>query len=225
MYENKDNIQNISAPPGALWLVWLLWVLIYAAGYAAGAPIGAMAAGQVLRLFSATQQGLENSWAALASDLVWAATVGFILSGFQSLLLHYHLRGFDWRRWVFSSVVGLMSAVGLVAGLQKLLADQASTLLDFTFYLSILVGIAGGVLGWAQHLVLRDYLTDENGWIVATCIASAVSALVGMLWFVGRREGAYLDVDFFWLGGAIFLGVGLATGFVLRGLLRKGQAG
>ncbi|HKP54594.1 MAG TPA: hypothetical protein VJ183_18305 [Chloroflexia bacterium] len=224
MYENKDNIQNISAPPGALWTVWLLWVLIYAAGYGAGALIGAMAAGQVLRLFPAAQQGLDNNWAVLASGLVWAATVGFVLSGFQSLLLHYHIPRFDWRRWVFASVLGLMGAVGLVAALQRLIADQANTFIYFTLYLSVLVAIAGGILGWAQHLALRDYLPDENRWIAANCIMAAVSTLLVMLWFAGRRgNGVYLDFDFFWLGGAIFLGIGLATGFVLYSLLRHPQ--
>ena len=228
MYDyDKDNTPDeaqLQQTQGSSWPLWALWVLTYALGYPVGGYLGATAAGQVLKLFPSEQRGLENGWATLASGLVWAAVLGFILSGFQALLLHYYLRDFDWRRWVFASVLGLTSAVGLVAATQGLVAEQASNMAYFTIYLSVLVGIAGGVFGWAQHLVLAVYLADENGWILATCLASAISTLLAMLWFLGRvGSSTYFDIDFFWLGGAIFLGTGLATGFVLRTLARSGQ--
>lgn len=222
--EDKGSTIETNVPGNALWLVWVLWVLTYILGYGMGGYIGATAAGQVLRFFPEGERGLNNTWAVLASGVVWALVLGFILSGFQALLLHYHIRGFDWRRWVFSSTLGLVGATALVAGLHGYVAEQAPTFLYYALYVTLLVGIGGGVWGWAQHLALGEYLHGESVWIIATSLAAAIGTLVAILLFASRRESIiYLDIDFFLLGGGVFITVGVATGLVLYWLLRKAQ--
>lgn len=139
-----------------------------------------------------------------------------------------------WRRWVVAFTLGELVGFGglpVVLGSVTfaLTAELSTSMRSLLLYVvAIVAGFGEGiVLGWFQLRVLRDCLPRINArrWLIATGTAAAFAWACGMLAptlddLIGLPPVIQIAI---WIpaGVLILLSIGLAQGYVLRGVVAR----
>jgi len=140
-----------------------------------------------------------------------------------------------WLYWIIATAIGefigfaIPSVVGPVADMMTgrffgAFADRAM------IGIMAMAGMGeGAVLGYAQWLVLRDYIKGlaREEWILVTAVAAAAAWLLGMLpGMIGnsvRIDPALMMVALFFLAVAILFSIGFAQWIVLSRYIRRAE--
>ncbi len=136
-----------------------------------------------------------------------------------------------WEAWILATVAGGLIGIGIVA-LAIAFADNLGTVSSTTL-LHIVGGLEGIVLGFTQWLVLRRYVKNIGGWVVATAIGAIVAWLIGLkvivlLILIFNNQDITQTTPFSLLTAIFCLGVwvgtilGFCQWFVLRIHMQRG---
>lgn len=140
-----------------------------------------------------------------------------------------------WLRWVVATAMGefvgfaVPAAVGAAAAWAiGRMGGSFIALAMLNIMVMVLAGVVeGGVLGFAQWLVLRRYIQDmaRREWVVATALAAGVAWAIGMLPSTLAETATVNSMVL--VGGAVLLGavlvasIGFAQWLVLRRYIEK----
>jgi len=92
-----------------------------------------------------------------------------------------------WSRWVLANLLGELAGLGIVGmvGYGALLAfgepTSATHVISFAVLAVGLGAVEGGIVGYAQHVVLRRRLPQLHGWVRATVLGAVIAWALGML--------------------------------------------
>lgn len=162
MYEAEAEEVRRETRPG--WEVWFLWVI---------ATVGSTFAGGWLMswLFHAlgvTASTTNDVIGALVALAVLGFLTGFITGLAQWFVLQRYVSRLRWQAFALATGAGsaaaILSIVFLVwILLQPLIGVGQIGILCLWIAVSVLLGISGSLIGWAQRRVLKQYLEDDRG--------------------------------------------------------------
>jgi len=104
------------------------------------------------------------------------------------LFLFHETRGIAfWSRWVLANFLGELAGLGIVGvagyGAVQVFGEptSATQLIGFAVLAVGLGAVEGGIVGYAQHVVLRRRLPQLRGWVPATVLGAVIAWALGML--------------------------------------------
>ena len=192
------------------WGFGLLWVFLSAMGWFMGFLGGFLASFAPIELIGQTPLGV--GLASCVNAIVLGAVVGI----FQWVVLRERVPGAD--RWIWSSIVGLAVAGGVVGPLLLVGGGNA----DFGSLAAVvgytLVGTLGGaVTGMLQRPVLRGQVSRSGWWVLASTVGWGLGMAVTGAGMNALAVGDFCGLMGFF-GGAV---LGAVTGGALVWLLRQ----
>lgn len=170
-----------------------------------------------------------NQWDGISSIVqmtVAGILTALIIGVAQTLVLMPYIGRIGSVKWMVATVIGrtisyviassasaALLAIGL--GSARTRYSVLAGCLGFLFLMIVVGAITGAITGFAQSIVLRQYLQRSGHWILANMVASAASLFIGFLFLV--------DEDYY---GSVITGItaGAITAVALVNLLRHGRS-
>jgi hypothetical protein len=127
---------------------------------------------------------------------------GFVLGYFQAHVLAKHFAPFKKRKWIIATVCGA-GAAWVIGMLPSTFSAQLGAM---PLWLTIPVAVVLGVtllltIGFAQYLVLKDYVKNAHTWIWVNALAWLGGLSVVFLFIFAAPEGIIATILFSALGG------------------------